>query len=371
MMAENFKNPIYVTPPLLPDLGKFKAKLGEVWDSQWLTNNSFQHQLLEKRLKDFLKVPYISLFDNGTTALMVACRALGLSGKVITTPFTFPATPHALTWNGIEPVFCDVDPETMNIDVDKIEELITEETSAIMPVHVFGRPCNCMGIQQIADKHGLKIIYDAAHAFGVDIEDEGIGNFGDATMFSFHATKLFHTIEGGALTFKDTELKHKVDLLKNFGIKNEEEIILPGLNGKMNEMQATMGLMILDVVNEERKKRKNLADAYRRCLNGVQGVTLSPESTSYQYFVIKIDEKSFGKSRDYVCEKFKEYNVFTRKYFYPLCSSYPHYKDLSSSKNLPIANKVVKETLSMPFYGELSVDDIENICDILKSFQSI
>lgn len=370
-----FTHPIYITRPLLPDLHELTKKLQEVWDSQWLTNIGNQHRLLEKKIKELLNVPNVSLFNNGTIALIVACQSLRLSGDVITTPFTFPATPHVLAWNNIRPVFCDIDPVTMNIDADKIESMITPQTTGILAVHVFGTPCNVEKIQEIADRYGLKVIYDAAHAFQCEIGGIGIGNFGDITMFSFHATKLFHTAEGGALAFKDNNLKGRIDLLKNFGIKNEEEVIMPGINGKMNEIQAALGLVVLDSIEEERNKRKKLLDTYCECLKGIDGISILDErsdTNSYQYFVIRIDEKLFGKSRDFIHEEFKKYNVFTRKYFYPLCSDYTCYRHLPSSTidNLPVANKVVKEVLSMPFYGGLSEDDVEKICNILISFKN-
>lgn len=374
-MMKAFSKPIYITRPIFPNLKEFTKELKDIWKSQWVSNNGPKHQLFEKKIKKVLKVPYVSLFNNGTTALLTAIRALKLTGEVITTPFTFPATPHSLTWNNITPVFCDIDPVTMNIDSDKIESLITPRTSGILAVHVFGTPCDVVKIQQIANKHKIKVIYDAAHAFGTRINNIGIGNFGNITMFSFHPTKLFHSGEGGALTCRDQLLKNRVDLLKNFGIKGQEAVIDIGINGKMNELQAALGLTILRYVNEERKKRKLLYDAYKQCLKHVQGITILEHpkhiQNSYQYFVIRIDEKQFGKSRDYVYEQLKKYNVFVRKYFYPLCSKYSHYKNLPSSKknNLSVANKVATEVLSMPFYGRLSVSNIEKICNILKSFR--
>ncbi|MFN6514479.1 MAG: DegT/DnrJ/EryC1/StrS family aminotransferase [Nostoc sp. CreGUA01] len=370
-MISPFEEPIYVTRPLLPDLDKFNQKLEEIWQSQWLTNNGKQHLELEKKLEQFLKIPYLSLFNNGTIALVVGCQSLRLSGEVITTPFTFPATPHVLTWNNIKPIFCDIDPETMNIDANKIESMITPQTTAILGVHVYGTPCNVIKIQEIADKYGLKVVYDAAHAFGVEIDGVGIGNFGDLSMMSFHATKLFHTAEGGALLFKDYNLKARVELLKNFGIKNAEEVVMPGINGKMNEIQAALGLIVLEYIEEERCQRKLLVETYRQCLQNVPGVSLLQEipgvTSSYQYFVIRINQELFGCDRDYVHNQFKQYNVFTRKYFYPLCSEYPCYKYLpsSSSVNLPVANQVAKEVLSLPLYGGLRVDDVEKICQIM------
>lgn len=371
-----FEKPIYVTRPILPDLQEILAKLKEIWDSQWFTNNGPQHILFEKKLVEILKVPYLSLFNNGTIALIVACQSLRLSGEVITTPFTFPATPHVLTWNNISPIFCDIDPVMINIDADKIESMITPKTTGILAVHIFGTPCDVNKIQKVADRYGLRVIYDAAHVFDVEIDGVGIGNFGDISMFSFHATKLFHTAEGGALTFKDKNLKDRIDLLKNFGIKNEEEVMMPGINGKMNELQAALGLVVLDYIDEEREKRKILFDVYRECLKDVGGISFAITEMpgvkmSYQYFVIRIDEKLFGCSRDYVYQEFKKYNVFTRKYFYPLCSDYTCYRHLPSSNpaNLPVANKIVREVLSLPFYGKLTVDDVEKISNILKSFR--
>lgn len=371
-----FEKPIYITRPILPDLTRFNEKLKDIWGSQWLTNNGPQHRLLEKRLLEILKAPYLSLFNNGTIALIVACQSLRLSGEVITTPFAFPATPHVLTWNGIKPIFCDIDPVTMNVDAEKIESMITPQTTAILGLHVFGTPCDIPRIQEVADHYGLRVVYDAAHAFDVEIDGTGIGRFGDISMFSFHATKLFHTAEGGALTYSDKDLKPRIDLLKNFGIKNEHEVIMPGINGKMNELQAALGLEVLEEVEKEREKRALLSNAYRQSLEDVEGIALLPEPRagirkSYQYYVIRIVEGRFGLSRDVVYEKLKEYNVFTRKYFYPLCSTYPCYKHLPSSSitNLPVANKVAGEVLALPFYGELSADDITRISSMLKGLR--
>ncbi len=372
---KKFPKPIYVTRPIFPNLNEYTQQLRDVWSSQWISNNGPKHQQFEKKVRNLLKVPYVSIFNNGTIALLTAIKALKLTGEVITTPFTFPATPHCLTWNNITPVFCDIDPVTMNIDADKIEALITPRTSAVLAVHVFGTPCDVEKIQKIAHKHKLKVIYDAAHAFGTKVHNIGIGNFGDVTMFSFHPTKLFHSGEGGALTFKNKSFKKRVELLKNFGIMGQEAVVDVGINGKMNELQAALGLTILNYIDEERRKRKQLYDAYVKRLKPVRGITVLEHprhiQSSYQYFVIRIDKKQFGRSRDYVYEKFKKYNVFTRKYFYPLCSHYSHYKNLSSAKRsaLPVANKVATEVLSMPFYGGLSVRDIEKICSILTSYR--
>ncbi|WP_211208648.1 DegT/DnrJ/EryC1/StrS family aminotransferase [Leptonema illini] len=367
-----FENPVMVTRPIFPDLSELNTKLEEIWDSKWLSNNGRQHQKLEESIKKVLKVPNASLFNNGTIALIVAVQSLRLSGEVITTPFTFPATPHVLTWNNIKPIFCDIDPTTLNIDVDKIESMITPLTTGILPVHVFGTPCDVFKIQEIADRYGLKIVYDAAHAFMTEIDGKGIGNFGDITMFSFHPTKLFHTGEGGALVYEDDHFKQRIDLLKNFGIKSEDEVIMPGINGKMNEIQAALGLIVLDLIEEERSKRQVILKRYTERLSEIEGIffhTLDSNiKNSLQYFVVQVDEKTFGRSRDYVYDELKKYNVFARKYFYPLCSDYACYRQLPSSnpENLPNANSAVKKVLSMPFYGELTVDDVDRICDIIQ-----
>lgn len=367
-----FSKPIYITRPLLPELPEFVGLLEEIWASGWLSNGGQMHQQLEVALLAQLKAKHLSLFNNGTIALITACQALHLSGEVITTPFTFPATPHVLTWNDITPVFCDIDSTTMNLDATKIERLITSKTTGILAVHVYGTPCDVGAIQDVADRYGLRVIYDAAHAFGVEIDGKGISDFGDASMFSFHATKLFHTAEGGALVVNDERLKTRIDFLKNFGIKNEDEVVMPGINGKMNEIQAALGLANLGCIDRERKARKLLVESYHACLDGIRGVSFHkiPENirNSYQYFVIRIDESKFGKSRDLVHERLKEFNVFSRKYFYPLCSNYSCYRQLSSAheSNLPVAAQVVKECLAMPLYGGLNVEDVCRIGEILQ-----
>lgn len=377
MPMRPFSNPIYVTRPFLPDLQDVQQSLSEVWGSQTLTNGGPKHQQLERALCDTLKAPSLSLFNNGTIALITACQALELTGEVITTPFTFPATPHILTWNKIKPVFCDIDPKTMNIDVSKIESLITKETSGILGVHVYGTPCDVFGIERIAKKHNLKVIYDAAHAFGVEIDGRGIGTFGDLSMFSFHATKLFHTLEGGCLTFNDVKLKPHIDLLKNFGIKNEDEVILPGLNGKMNEVQAAIGLINLVHLEEERQRRAVIVETYHEELGNIEGLTLVERFNnirpSYQYFVIRIQSDLFGMSRDELHLKLKEFNVITRKYFNPLCSDYFCYKDLQSAKveKLPVSHRVVKEVLVLPLYGRLPLNDVRKICELIRSFSNL
>lgn len=377
MTIEPFDKIIFVTRPVFPTIEEVTEKLKDIWAAKWLTNNGPQHTMLEHELKAFLKVPYVSLFNNGTIALMVACQSLRLSGQVITTPFTFAATPHVLSWNNIELIFCDVDAETMNIDADKIESMITPKTTAILPVHVFGIPCNVEKIQKVADRYGLRVVYDAAHTFGVEIDGQGIGNFGDISMLSFHATKLYHTVEGGALVMHDENTKQRIDLLKNFGIKNEEEVVMPGINGKLDEVRAAIGRIMLRYVEGERLKRKRLHEVYNEELADVEGLKLMPKvadnvKLNYQYYVVRIDEKVFGRSRDYVYGAFKNFNVHTRKYFHPLCSEYTCYRQLNSSSpaNLPVANVIAQQVLSLPMYGELTEDDVRKICAILKSFRS-
>lgn len=371
-MTKAFEQPIYVTRPLLPDINDVAERLKTVWESRQLTNFGKQHDELSLQLKAYLEVDHISMFSNGTLALLLGLKALKLTGEVITTPFTFPATVQALDWNNLTPVFCDIDPITFNIDADKIEALITEKTSAILGVHVFGNPCDVEKIQAIADKHGLKVIYDAAHAFGSKINGVPISSFGDMTMFSFHATKLFNTVEGGALTYNDPALDRQLNLLKNFGIANAEEVVLSGLNAKMNEVQAGVGIEVLKVIGEERSKRHAVKKAYEENLADIQGVevltTLEEQSSSYQYFVIKVDEAAFGRSRDAVHKELQKYNVFARKYFYPLCSDFEWYSELPSARpeNLPHAKQAVQQVLAMPYYGDLPLSSVSAICGIIR-----
>ncbi len=371
-MAKAFEQPIYVTRPLLPDISNVTDRIKTIWDSKQLTNFGAQHDELSSQLKKYLEVDHISMFSNGTLALLLGLRALKLTGEVITTPFTFPATVQALDWNSLTPVFCDIDPVSFNIDADKIEALITEKTSAILGVHVFGNPCDVEKIQAIADKHKLKVIYDGAHAFGSKINGVPISSFGDMTMFSFHATKLFNTVEGGALTYSDPALDRQLDLLRNFGIVNAEEVALSGLNAKLNEIQAGVGIEVLKVVGEERSKRHAIKKAYEENLADIEGIrvltTLEDKSSSYQYFVIEIDEAVFGQSRDTVHQELQKYNVFARKYFYPLCSDFEWYGDLPSAcpDNLPNAQKAVQQVLAMPYYGDLPIESVIEICNIIR-----
>jgi dTDP-4-amino-4,6-dideoxygalactose transaminase len=363
-----FAEPVYVTRPMLAGLSEYIPHLEDIWGSRILTNNGAKHQALEVALAEALDVPYLKLCNNGTIALLIAVKALGLSGEVIVTPFTFPATVHALTWNGITPVFCDIDPDTLCIDPRKIEALITPRTSAIMGVHVYGIPCDVHAIQAIADKHDLKVVYDAAHAFQTTINDTAIGRFGDISMFSFHATKLFHTLEGGALTFSDPALANTIDLLRNFGIKNEHEVVIEGINGKMNELQAAIGLVNLSLVPEEKRKRAAVRLAYQENLRGIPGVTIlaPPEHASHslQYKVLRVS-KECPLSRDDLYNAMKRYNVFTRKYFYPICSEYPCYNHLPSG-HIIVAPKAANEVLCLPMFGALTVADVERICAIIR-----
>lgn len=375
-MISPFQNPIYVTRPLVPNYNELEVELKKVLESGQLANHGPQLDKLEANLKSFLKVNELTLFCNGTLALQLACKVLDLKGEVITTPFTFPATPHSISLNGLTPVFCDIEEETLNIDASKIEALITPRTSAIMPVHVFGNPCDINKIEEIAKKHNLKVIYDAAHAFGVEVNGESIGNFGDISMFSFHATKLFNTIEGGALTYGDKSLTEKLYYLKNFGIKNEEEVPYIGLNAKMNEIQALFGNLLIGRVDEEIEKRTKITMQYRMNLEGVKGVKVLAQREgikyNYQYMPILIDENTFGLSRNFIYEELKKYNVFARKYFYPLCSNLNCYKDLpsSDSSKLKVSEQVANQVLCLPIFGELQIEDVNKICEIIQNIQT-
>lgn len=374
-MIKPFDEPIYVTRPLLPPLEALNRRLAEIWSAQWLTNAGEQHERLGRAIREYLDVAEVSLFNNGTIALLAAVRALGMVGEVITTPFTFPATPHAISWSGATPVFCDIDPVTMNIDPTKIEALITPKTTGILAVHVYGIPCDVAALQALADRYGLTLVYDAAHAFGTRIDGVGIGTFGDASMFSFHATKLFHSAEGGALTCGSRASREAFDHLKNFGILNQEEVGEVGINGKMNELQAALGLAVLECVPAELRCRQAIIARYRARLEGMAGVALMPEppgvESSGQYFVVRIDPAAFGCSRDVVFDRLKQYNVLARKYFYPLCSDYACYRDLPSAAPglLPVAADVTRQVLCLPLYGTLPLAAVDAICDMIKEIQ--
>jgi dTDP-4-amino-4,6-dideoxygalactose transaminase len=374
-----FDAPIYITSPLLPSLEKFNGTLERLWRSKWLTNHGDMHNQLEKALCGVLKVGHVSVFNNGTIALLTALTSLDLpyGSEVITTPFTFPATVHCIAWNGLKPVFCDIRPDTMTIDPDRIEDLVNEKTSAILGVHVYGYPCDIAKIQSIADRHGLKVVYDAAHAFTTEIDGRGIGGFGDISMFSFHATKLFNTLEGGCLTYNVPDYREKIYYLRNFGIKNEEEVVDLGINGKMNEMQAAIGLLNLEIFEEEKRKRRGIRSVYEDNLKDMDGVELphKPDNVtdSLEYFVIRIKQGAFGLSRNDLYGKLRQYNVFPRKYFYPLCSDYAIYRHLPSAAEdrLPVANRIKNEVLCLPFYGDMGNQTAQTICDIIKSARGL
>ena len=363
---------IYVTRPLLPDFDDFMRLSKEIYASQWLTNMGEKHNLLESKLKGTLNVANASLFNNGTIALLTAIKALDLpkGSEIITTPFTFAATPHCIAWNDLKPVFCDIEPNTMTIDADKIEALITPKTSAILGVHVYGFPCNVEKIDKIAKKHNLKVIYDAAHAFSTEINGKGIGNFGDITMFSFHATKLFNSIEGGCLTFNDDNLNRKIYNLRNFGIRNEEVVEEVGINGKMNEFCAAFGLLNLELFKGEQQKRQKIKEFYDSEIGKIKGIRIPkmPENTtnSYQYYPIIIED-DYKMSRDDLYAKFKEQNILTRKYFYPACTDYDCYKDNLEVKlgRFRVTNDIKMRVLCLPYYGTLIQQDLEKVVRIL------
>ena len=327
--------PIYVTSPLLPSLEDFTFLLKEIWESKMLTNNGNFHQKLEEELAKYLKVPYLSLFTNGTLPLITALQAMRITGEVITTPFSFVATTHSLWWNGIKPVFVDIEPETCNLDPSKIEAAITPRTTAIMPVHVYGKPCKTKEIQEIANKYGLKVIYDAAHAFGVEINGESILNFGDMATLSFHATKVYNTLEGGALVVHDEQTKKRIDYLKNFGFASETEVVAPGINSKVDEVRAAYGLLNLKQVDHAINSRRKVAIRYRDELQGVKGITFFNDIPgvrhNYSYFPIFINAEEYGMTRDELYFKMKEHNVFGRRYFYPLISTFSTYRGLDSA----------------------------------------
>jgi dTDP-4-amino-4,6-dideoxygalactose transaminase len=368
------ENNIYITDPLLPNIEDVIKEFKNIYESKWLTNMGAKHNALEDLLKEVLKVKNASLFNNGTIALLTALKALDLplGSEVITTPFTFAATPHCIAWNGLVPVFCDIEANTMCIDADNIESHITSKTKAILGVHVYGFPCEVEKINKIAQKYNLKVIYDGAHVFSTEINGKGIGSFGDITMFSFHATKLFNTIEGGCLTYNDDNLFKKIYNLRNFGIRGEETVEDIGLNGKMNEFQAAIGLLNLEIFGTEKNKRAEVMNKYNKKLSKVKGIRLPqmPENctNSYQYYPIVIED-AYAKTRNELHMEFKKHNINTRKYFYPLCSDYECYKDLVSSnpKNLPVANDIKNKVLCLPFYGDLKDDVIDLICRIIEN----
>ena len=363
---------ITVTSPLLPELDEFHSLLKEIWESKWITNNGSFHKQLEKELADYLKVPYLSLFTNGTLPLITALQAMRITGEVITTPYSFVATTHSLWWNGIKPVFVDVDPSNCGLDPQKIEAAITPKTTAIMPVHCYGKPCDTEAIQAIADKYGLKVIYDAAHAFGVEINGQSVLNAGDMSTLSFHATKVYNTIEGGALVVHDEQTKKRIDYLKNFGFAGETTVVAPGINSKMDEIRAAYGLLNLRQVDAAIDARRQVATRYRQALRGVPGITFFDDMPgvrhNYSYFPIFIDEEKFGKSRDQLYFEMRDANVLGRRYFYPLISEFSTYRGLPSASrvNLPQAYKLADTVLCLPMHHDLSDADIDRVLEFFQ-----
>ena len=391
---------ITVTSPLLPNLDEFHEMLQQIWDSKWITNNGSFHKKLETALAEYLKVPYVSLFTNGTLPLLTALQALRITGEVITTPYSFVATTHSIWWNGCKPVFVDIDPKTGNLDPNKIEAAITPKTTAIMPVHCYGKPCDVRAIKEIADKYGLKVIYDAAHAFAleipkneadykvafdeatnalnpskatkhVEVETESILNWGDMSTLSFHATKVYNTIEGGAMIMHDAETKKRIDYLKNFGFAGETTVVGPGINSKMDEMRSAYGLLNLKQVDQAIANRQKVANAYREALRGIDGLTFFEDMPgvkhNYSYFPMFIDAEKYGITRDELYFKMKEANVLGRRYFYPLISEFSTYRGLESAdpKNLPNAHKMADSVICLPMHHELSKEDIERILNLI------
>jgi len=373
-LIKPFAKPIYVTRPFLPPLKEFCQGLEEIWEGRWLTNNGPILKRFTRELCNFFETDNLSLFNNGTLALQIALKGMGISGEVITTAFTFVATTHALFWNNIRPVFVDIEPDYYTIDPEKVEAAITSSTTAILAVHVYGHPCKLNALTDIARRHNVKLIYDAAHAFGVKVGNKSIAHFGDLSMFSLHATKPFHTMEGGLLFFREAGLKEIFDYLKNFGFKNEVEVAMPGTNAKMNEIQALMGTLVLKYLEEVIYKRAKITDLYRQLLKEVPGIrlvsTLSRDvEYNHAYMPIEVDEKEFGMSRDALYEKLKYYNVYTRRYFSPLICDYACYRNVSVEDPLIVARRVANSILTLPIYDGLLLTDVETICDIIESFQ--
>ena len=360
-------NNITVTSPLLPDLDEFSNSLRQIWDSKWITNHGNFHQQLEAALAEYLKVPYISLFTNGTLPLLTALQALRITGEVITTPYSFVATTHSIWWNGCRPVFVDIEESTCGIDPNKIEAAITPKTTAIMPVHCYGKPVNMDAIQSIADKYGLKVIYDAAHAFGVEVNGESVLNRGDMSTLSFHATKVYNTLEGGALVMHDASTKKRIDYLKNFGFAGETEVVAPGINSKVDEVRSAYGLLNLKQVDAAIEKRHQVAVKYREVLRNVTGIRFFDDMPNvrhnYSYFPIFINAEKYGMTRDELYFKMRDVNVLGRRYFYPLISTFSTYRGLPSAakENLPVATKMADEVICLPMHHALTEEDVERI----------
>lgn len=359
---------IEVTRSSMSNIEEYMEEIRDLWVTHWLTNMGLKHETLASKLLDHLQVPDITLFANGHLALEAIIAAFELTGEVITTPFTFASTTHAIVRNGLEPVFCDIRPTDYTIDADKIEALITEKTSAILPVHVYGHVCQIEKIHQIAQKYNLKLIYDAAHAFGVRVNGQGIACFGDASMFSFHATKVFNTIEGGAVTYQDPLIKQRLNDIKNFGITGPESVEYVGGNGKMNEFQAAMGICNLRHIDEEIAKRKRVVQRYFSHLQHTEGIHLSAEQegvvSNYGYMPIVFD--GYKKTRDEVCAELTFHDIIPRKYFYPLTSSYECYRGMFEIEDTPVAKHIADHVLTLPLYADLSLEDVDRICEIIK-----
>jgi dTDP-4-amino-4,6-dideoxygalactose transaminase len=370
-----FDKPIYVTRPFLPSIEEYSAGLQEIWDNQWLTNNGPVLQRFTRQLSNNINTENVCLFSNGTLALQLGLKELGISGEVITTPFTFVATSHALICNNIRPIFVDIEPDYYTLDPEKVEAAITPLTSAILAVHVFGYPCKVKELADIARRRNLKLIYDAAHAFGVEIDGKSIALHGDMSMFSFHATKLYHSIEGGMLTFQNSGSKQILNYLKNFGIKNETEVVMPGTNAKMNEFQALMGILVLKHIDSLIQKGQEIETIYRTRLADVPGIRFSPSLPpnirfNYGYMPIEIDKKEFGMSRDRLHENLKKFNIITRRYFYPLVSDYVCYRNIKTKDPLTVAREVTGRILTLPTYYRIESQTVERICDIIIEIQN-
>lgn len=364
--------PVYVTQPYLPPLEEFVPYMEQIWKNKILTNGGPMHQELENALCEYLGVKHIALFNNGTIALLTALQALRITGEVITTPYSFVATAHSLLWNGLKPVFVDIDPNTLNIDPSKIEAAITPQTTAIMPVHCYGNPCDVKAIQAIADNYNLRVIYDAAHAFGVEDNDGSILRHGDLSVLSFHATKVFNTFEGGAIICPDAKTKLRIDRLKNFGFVDEVTVVAPGINGKMSEINAAFGLLQLKHIDQAMARRKEIDTFYRQQLKEVNGITVvepsGQEVANYSYFPILV-ESEYPLSRDELYQKLKDDNIFARRYFYPLISEFPMYRGMTSAKrdNLPVANATANKVICLPIYPALTDEDLGRITNVIKA----
>ncbi len=364
---------IYVTRPFLPPLEEMNETLREIWNSRNLTNNSRYHQMLEEELCNFLGVPFISLFSNGTLAIITALQALDIKGEVVTTPFSFVATTHALKWNNIQAVFADIDPNTFNLNPARVREMITDRTAAVLPVHVYGIPCDVTAFQKLSEESGVKIIYDACHTFNVRIKGVPILNFGDLSVMSFHATKVYNTFEGGAIVSHSREMKQLIDDLKNFGFRNETTVVAAGINAKMNEFQAALGLLQLKYIKKVIQRRRYLSLRYRHYLSGISGIDIHRENENieycYSYFPIRINKEKFGKTRDILYEHLKAEGVFSRRYFYPLISQFPIYRNIPSSSpsHLPVAERIAEEILCLPLYPDLSEEQQDKIIKLIHN----